>query len=125
LSDSTIDFLGQAALHLPSPTTELHVQHLGGAVERIPETDSAFAGRNAQFFVNLIGCVTEPAEFQSMREWAREAHVNLSQAALPGTLSNFSGADDTALEGQFGAARAAKIAELRRRYDPTGLFTTN
>jgi hypothetical protein len=124
LTDGTIDFLADAANHLPSPTTELHVQHLGGAVERIPEGDSAFAARNVQCFVNLFGSVTEPAAFPAMRQWVRDAYAVLSRDALRESLPNFSGVDDTALEGQFGATRAVKIAELRRRYDPTGLFAT-
>jgi hypothetical protein len=124
LTDSTIDLLAAAAHSLPSPTTELHVQHLGGAVERIPESDSAFSGRSAQFFVNLIGCVTEPAAFPGLRAWVRDFHSQLTREALPNTLTNFSGADDQVLEGQFGTPRAARIAEIRRRYDPTGLFAT-
>jgi FAD binding domain len=125
LTESTIDLLAAAAHRLPSQTTELHVQHLGGAVERIPDNDSAFAARGAQYFINLIGSVTEPGGFPAMRAWVRETHANLSREALPGTLPNFSGTDDAALEGQFGATRAAKIADLRRRYDPTGLFMTS
>lgn len=124
LTDSTIDFLAEAANRLPSPTTQLHVQHLGGAVERIPASDSAFGARNAQCFINLIGCVTEAGSFPAMREWIRDAHAALCLDALPGSLPNFSGIDDQNLAGQFGAMRAAKIQALRRRYDPTALFAT-
>src|ERR1700735_874332 len=50
LGDSTLQQLAAAVHQLPTPRSEIHVQHMGGAVARIPAADSAFAHRDARFF---------------------------------------------------------------------------
>lgn len=122
LSERTIELLAEALSSLPSRMTEIHVQHLGGAVARVPEGDTAFAARGAQFFVNLVGCTHWPDEFEAVREWVRELHARLAPEALPMALPNFTGVDDGAVTRQLGAAQAQRIAALRRRYDPAGVL---
>jgi FAD/FMN-containing dehydrogenase len=120
LSDSTLEQLAAAAHRLPSPLSEIHVQHMGGAVARIPVENSAFAHREAQFFVNLIGVVDEEGHLGAMREGIRALYNKASVEALPGILANFSDQDDTDKVRQFGRPYAERLAALRRRYDPAG-----
>jgi hypothetical protein len=55
LADAVIDELAAAAVALPTPQSEIPVQHMGGAVARAPADETAFAQRQAVFFINLIG----------------------------------------------------------------------
>jgi hypothetical protein len=123
LGDDTIDRLCAAAEARPSPFTELHVQHMGGAVARVPRSDSAFAHRDAQFFVNLIGATPEKTHLESIRAWIRDLSVQLSVHALPGKMPNFADRDDQDVIARFGNDHARRLAELRRRYDPDRLFS--
>ena len=118
LSERTIEVLADALEGLPG-RTEIHVQHLGGAVGRVPAADSAFAARDAQFFVNLIGVTAWPDEYAEVRQWVRQLHERLSPEALDTRLPNFTGVDDGAV--QLGTSQA-RVAALRRRYDPAGVF---
>ncbi len=122
LGDEAIDLLCAAAEARPTQFTELHVQHMGGAVARIPSSDCAFAHRNAQFFVNLIGSAIEPSHFEGMRTWVRDLHLRLSAHALPGRMPNFADSDDQDLIARFGKDHAWRLQDLRARYDPGGLF---
>ncbi|HEX4511039.1 MAG TPA: FAD-binding oxidoreductase [Burkholderiaceae bacterium] len=124
LDDATIDLLVAAAQTRPTPLTEIHLQHLGGAVARVPASACAFGHRDAAFFVNLLGTTTEPAGFDPMRSWIRELHARLSSRALPGQMPNFSGADDLDSIGRFGAAHATRLQALRARLDPDKLFAS-
>ena len=63
--------VGWPAPRLPTRETELHVQHMGGAVARVPVEDTAFAHRDAGFFVNLIGVATGAEGFGPMRDAVR------------------------------------------------------
>ena len=99
---------------------EIHVQHVGGAVARIPVENSAFAHREVQFFVNLIGVVEEQGHLAAMREGIRALYDKASVEALPGILANFSDQDDTDKVRQFGRPYAERLAALRHRYDPAG-----
>lgn len=122
LSERAIELLASALAELPSRTTEIHVQHLGGAVSRAAAGDSAFTARGAQFFVNLIGATPWPEELPRVREWVRQLHRRLAGEALPGMLPNFSSQDDGDVSRQLGASSAARVLALRRRYDPNGVF---
>src|SRR5204863_9597066 len=39
---------------VPSPHSEIHLQHFGGAVARVGEDDTAFGNRSAQYVLNVI-----------------------------------------------------------------------
>jgi FAD/FMN-containing dehydrogenase len=121
LSDAVIERLASAGSALPAPITELHVQHMGGAVARAPAGESVFAHRDAKFFVNLIGQTSENAQFESVRSWVRNLYRELSIEALDGRMPNFSDGDDLDATGRFGK-NARRLQDLRRRYDPNGLF---
>ena len=122
LSDAVIDRLVAAASKMPTPVTELHVQHLGGAVARAPSGESAFAHRGAQFFVNLIGAALEKDGFAAVRTWIHALHAELFVDALAGRMPNFADQDDQDAIARFGAANAQRLRDLRLRYDPDGLF---
>jgi FAD/FMN-containing dehydrogenase len=49
LGDTAIETLCAAVTHLPTRLTQIHVQHLGGAVRQVPVADSAFVHRSASF----------------------------------------------------------------------------
>jgi hypothetical protein len=122
LSDSTIEILAAAALSLPTSLSEIHVQHLGGAVARTPAEETPFAQRAAGIFVNLIGATQWPEEFPVMRERVRALHEHLGAAALPRPLPNFSDRDDGRVADQLDPESAARLQALRLRYDPQGRF---
>jgi FAD/FMN-containing dehydrogenase len=122
LNNAVIDVLAAAADTRPTPFTELHVQHLGGAVARLPSADSAFAHREAHFFVNLIGSTADMVQFDSMRAWIRDLHARLAAHAMSGGMPNFSGSDDQDALVRFGTDHALRLHEVRKRYDPQGVF---
>ncbi len=122
LSDSTLLELAAAAQRLPSRRSEIHVQHMGGAVARVPADESAFAHRDARFFVNVIGIADDAAEVASLRDNVRALHRAVSLDALASTLPNFTDQDDSDEVRQFGRQHAARLHALRRRYDPAGIL---
>jgi hypothetical protein len=121
LPDAALDVLSDAVNDLPSQHSELHVQHLGGAVARVPAADTAFSNRGTQFFVNLIGATPWPEDFGRLRERVRALHGLLAPQALKLLLPNFSNQDDD-LAAHSDPSHAQALAGLRRRYDPTGMF---
>jgi FAD/FMN-containing dehydrogenase len=122
LTDRVIDELAETASSLPTAQTEIHLQHLGGAVERSIAGDTAFAQREASFFVNLIGVTPWPDEVPSLRERVRSLHQRLSSGALAARLPNFTDEDEGALISQIGATVADRLAALKKRYDPADRF---
>jgi FAD/FMN-containing dehydrogenase len=122
LSENTVEVLAQAIDDLPSSLSEIHVQHLGGAIARIPEADTAFAARGAQFFVNVIGITAVTDEFALLRAKVRDVSDQLVPGALSSHLPNFSSQDGAEATVRFGAVQRARVEDIRRKYDPTGVF---
>ena len=122
LSDSTVNELAAMANHLPTMRSEIHVQHMGGMVSRFPPGDSAFAHRNAKFFVNFIGITDAASAVGALREGIRSLYGKVSHDVLPGVLPNFVDQDDADNVRRFGLPNAGRLEALRNKYDPTGIF---
>jgi len=123
IGDSTLQVLAAAAQQLPSPRSEIHLQHMGGAVGRVPHADTAFAHRDAQYFVNLIGITDAGDKMTGLRERVRALYEQITPEATATILPNFSDQDDAQAERQFGGEIAGRLAALRRRYDARGLLS--
>ncbi len=124
LPDSVIDDLAAAALDLPTPFTELHVQHLGGAVARVPADETAFTQRDTGFFVNIIGTTLWADDRARLRERVRALHERLAQQARPERLPNFTGPDDEGIAGQLAQEASQRLQALQQRYDPERRFVS-
>jgi FAD/FMN-containing dehydrogenase len=120
LSDNIINELAAMANRLPTMRSEIHVQHMGGAVSRFAPEDSAFAHRNAQFFVNFIGITDTASATGVIREGIRALHDEVSRDALPGAQTNFADRDDSDEVRRFGLKNAGRLEALRKKYDPAG-----
>ncbi len=122
LSDTVIRDLSVAAFDLPTPFSEIHVQHLGGAVARVATDHTAFGSRDARYFVNILGIAPNQDGLAEARDNARALHARLAPAALPSTMPNFTDRDDGDAAMRAGANHADRLARVRQRYDPTALF---
>jgi FAD binding domain len=121
LNDATLDVLSSAVNDLPSRHSEVHVQHLGGAVARVPAAETAFSNRGTRFFVNIIGATPWPEDFGQLRDRARSLYTQLAPQAMRILLPNFSNQDDEPA-AHTDQMHAEPLAALRRRYDPTEMF---
>jgi FAD/FMN-containing dehydrogenase len=122
MADDTLQQISAALHDLPTPQSEIHLQHMGGAVSRIAVDDSAFVHRDAAFFVNVIGASNYVQLLPTLRDRVRALHCTLARGASAGTMANFSDQDDGDQERWLGTAHAERLTALRRRYDPAGIF---
>jgi FAD/FMN-containing dehydrogenase len=122
LDDALIDALVPHAAMPPDPLCEVHVHHLGGAVATVPAEASAFVHRDAPFFINAIGHAGSAETFPAVREWVRGLRSSLAPWARDGMQANFAGeVGDWQVQTHDVAART-RLQDLRRQYDPAGLF---
>jgi FAD/FMN-containing dehydrogenase len=122
LTDATLTELAAMAHCLPTMRSEIHVQHMGGAVARVPADDAAFAHRDARFFVNYIGQTDTLGAAGQLRAAIRGLHDRTAGDALPGILMNFSDQDDNDPVRQLGVRNATRLSSLRRSYDAAGIL---
>jgi FAD/FMN-containing dehydrogenases len=109
---------------LPNAMSEIHLQHLGGAVGRVPADGTAFALRDQEFIVNVIARTPNADGFADVVEWARGVTSALGPDA--GTYVNFTGEADAALvRASYPPDTFRRLVELKNEYDPTNLFRLN
>jgi FAD/FMN-containing dehydrogenase len=109
---------------LPNAMMEIHLQHLGGAVDRVAADATAFAMRDHEFLVNIIARTPTADGFADVVEWARGVTSALGPEA--GTYVNFTGDADAALvRASYPPDTYRRLVELKNEYDPTNLFRLN
>lgn len=120
--------LEQVGSPAESPFMMAELRHLGGALSR-PATDraaaeSAAGGRDAAFLLNLLAL--NPQTFEQVAPLAAAALAARARRWLaPVTNVNFAGdpADPEVFAKLWDEPTHARLAEIRRRHDPAGMFS--
>jgi hypothetical protein len=126
LSDEIIGVALERGAALSSPMSQIHFHQMGGAVARFGTDTSSFSGRDAGFTYNLIGTWTEPTEDALHMAEIREVAAALQPLSMPNRYVNFDAEQDAeAVRTAYGDDIYARLARLKRQYDPGNLFRRN
>lgn len=122
LSDDLIDALVDADAARPTPESVIFIRTLGGAIARIAEDETAWAHRAARFNVSIDGSWQEETLDAVVMQWVRSTWTALEPFANGGVYLNFAGLSDDTDPAATVGRHQARLAEVRRAYDPDGLF---
>ncbi|HEX8024961.1 MAG TPA: FAD-binding oxidoreductase [Candidatus Limnocylindrales bacterium] len=129
LDDRLIDALVE---HLGAQTwfgTAADLHHMGGAYGRVPAEATAFPNRDAQYWLNIYGFWSDPADDPARVAWVKRSSEAVAPFAMVGQYVNFLGheAGDARAKAVavYGEAKVARLQEIKRRYDPENLFRIN
>jgi hypothetical protein len=107
-------------------TGSFSVTALGGAIGRVPEDATAYAGRAAAFDLSADATWSNPADDEAVIGWCRRAmavvEADRSLGAYPNGNSD-AGSDET--RRLYGDAKLARLAALKRTWDPDNVFRVN
>jgi FAD/FMN-containing dehydrogenase len=99
---------------------------LGGAIGRVAEDATAYAGREAAFDLSADSSWTEPSEDEANIDWCRRAMQIVEPDRTLGAYANGNG--DVGPEESrkiYGDAKVARLAALKRTWDPKNVFHVN
>jgi FAD/FMN-containing dehydrogenase len=126
LSDEAIDEAVAQWQSKPTPQSEVHVQHLAGAVTDVPAEATAFAHRSSPYICNVIARTPERRGFDADVDWARGARAALARFGSGGVYVNFSGdAEGDKARAAYPPATYTRLVDVKRRYDPNNMFRLN
>jgi FAD/FMN-containing dehydrogenase len=127
LSEAAIDDIADFAGRRPSPLTDAIVWHNGGAMSRVGETETAYAGRDAAFLVTGEASWSDPALSDDAVKWGREFWDAMGRHSTGGIYLNFAGLGEEkeALVKAGYGANYERLASLKAEYDPGNLFRMN
>jgi FAD/FMN-containing dehydrogenase len=124
LGDAEIAALLAAAAGIPSVDTQIEIVYLRGAIARVHEDATAFPSREAAFSVNVVATWRDAAEDERQIGWARAAYDRLAPY-LAGGYTNFLGDEQDRVATVYGPHKLARLAAVKRRYDPENRFRHN
>jgi FAD/FMN-containing dehydrogenase len=98
----------------------------GGAIARVDENATAFAGRAARFDLSTDAAWDDPAEDDRNVAWVRDAMRIVEPDAIQGRYANENAeAGPEATRAIYGEAKVARLARLKRAWDPDNVFRLN
>jgi FAD/FMN-containing dehydrogenase len=102
------------------------VTALGGAIGRVAEDATAYAGRASVFDLSSDANWSEPSLDQACADWCRRAMTVVEPDRALGAYAN--GNSDAGPEESrriYGDAKLARLATLKREWDPDNVFHVN
>ena len=119
--DELVDLVGTA----PGEGT-FSATAMRGAIGRVPEDAMAYAGREAAFDLSADSGWEDPALDDANRDWVRRAMAVVEADFTLGRYANENadvGPEQTRL--LYGDAKVARLAQLKRTWDPDNVFHLN
>ena len=98
----------------------------GGAIARVDDSATAFSGRAARFDLSANANWADAADDESGPAWVRAAMAFVESDAIEGRYANENsdtGPDET--RALYGDAKVARLAALKRTWDPDNVFRRN
>jgi FAD/FMN-containing dehydrogenase len=125
LEDGLIDRIVDTVARFPTPHCEIFIAALGGATTIPTPTATAYPHRDTQFVMNLHGRWEDPADDAKTIAWTRDAFEAVAPFASGSVYVNFMTADETERVGAAYGPNHARLAQIKRKYDPENLFRMN
>ena len=125
LRDEALDTMIAYAKKLPSPQCEIFIGHIAGAANRVPADAMAYGHRDARFVLNVHGRWDAAAHDATCIAWARAFFDATAPHASAGAYVNFMTEDETGRVASAYGANYARLAKLKRQYDPENVFHLN
>nr|WP_246820158.1 FAD-dependent oxidoreductase [Bradyrhizobium iriomotense] len=125
ISAGAIDALLDAYARAPNTSSLLVFQHVGGAIARVPASDSPYANRDAAFDCFPVAIWDDPADDDANMRWARELWSAVRPYSTGGVYANNLGDEgEDRIRDAYGE-NYSRLAALKTKYDPTNFFRLN
>jgi FAD/FMN-containing dehydrogenase len=127
LEEGCRDVLVDHANRAPTPLCVVGIEHMmQGAVARVGADDTAFGRRDAEYNLLILGAGDDPSTDAANRDWARSFADAVRPFSTGGLYVNYMDHDESERVGDaYGAKHLARLAGIKKRYDPDNLFRLN
>jgi FAD/FMN-containing dehydrogenase len=113
------------AKRAPAGISQVHIYPINGAAHRVGTVDTAFSYRDANFAVVIVGVDPDPANKALITNWCKAYFDGTHQFSAGGAYVNFMMEEGQERVQASFRDNYARLADVKRRYDPTNLFRVN
>jgi FAD/FMN-containing dehydrogenase len=125
LTGDAIHALLQAYKKAPVSDALLVLQQVGGAISRVPTSETAYACRDAEFDCFPIAIWDDPARDEENIGWVREVWATMQPYSSGAVyVNNLGDEGHDRVRAAYGS-NYQRLIELKNRYDPTNVFCLN
>jgi len=111
---------------VPAPNTHVVIEHLGGAVRRVRDDETAVDHRDALYNFLMVGMWVDAAQDAHVIGWVRTLWNALQPFSSGGLYVNYEADQDVGrVQAAYSPAKYAKLVAVKTQYDPTNLFRLN
>jgi FAD/FMN-containing dehydrogenase len=128
LTDAAIDVMVDFFARVPSRHTVIVLEHNGnGAMERVPESATAFGHRGWPYNFVVTSAWSDPSATDENVAWTRAFFQAMQPHLADGVYVNYMGGDETSsrLREAYGAEKLARLGAIKAKYDPLNVFRLN
>ena len=123
LNATVIETITTAADDAP-PNTRVFIVPIYGAVTRVRVSDTAFALRQPGYELDIMGRWNTPAEKASAVQWVKALQSKLQPLASGLYVNQLGETSDDLVRAGYGP-NYARLAEIKKKYDPNNLLRLN
>jgi FAD/FMN-containing dehydrogenase len=125
ITDKAIEVHEKFGAQLPTGHSTMHMYPLDGAASRVPSDATAFAYRDGGFAGVIVGVDPDPANAGLISQWARDYWDELHSESAGGAYINFMMDEGQERIQASYRGNYARLAQVKRRYDPDNTFHVN
>src|SRR5439155_1461759 len=128
MSDAAIEKFVEYGAVRPSPTCQLLLEPMGGAISKMGDDETALGRRDVSWCYHALAMWMEPGEEAEAAhgEWARKLATDLEPETTEGVYLNFTSDEgEERVRKSYGPEKYARLVELKDKYDPANLFHLN
>ena len=125
LPDAAVERIAARGADIPAGPSFIFIVAWGGQVGRVGADHSPLAGRESRFIVHPLMLWEHEADDERCIAYARAVRGDMEQWSTGATYPNFLGEEGTARMSAAYGASTERLAAVKRRWDPHGVFHTH
>ena len=123
LGESAISAITTAINHAPA-TCRVVIVALRGAISRVSTSDTAFALREPGYEVDIVGTWSTSADKEAAVQWVKTTGDSLHPLAHGVYVNQLGDTSEQLVRSAYGS-NYARLAEIKKKYDPENLLRLN
>jgi FAD/FMN-containing dehydrogenase len=125
LSDKAIALHVEHASRLPTMHSTMHLYPIDGAAAKVRNSATPWSYRDATWAGVIVGVDPDPSSKERISAWARDYWAALHPYSAGGAYVNFMMDEgEDRVKATYGG-NYAKLAKIKRKYDPNNFFRVN